>query len=568
MPGTMVRLRLVLPALAVAAAVFAPSGLAAPYRPGLPDVVTTTHFAVHYTDDTNQSNHITQGQAGDVAGYAESAYSAEVGSWGLPAPPSDAPLGGDGRIDIYVEDLSTDGVSSAIESDPGGINSTDSIDVDAGTGTNASTLAASLLIVIEDGIWRADDSWIYNASSMWAEKAVTGYATDSPYGQPSVSLDCDSAGQNTTHCDSQDPNSDIGWARWPFFEYLAEQYGPGFIANIFKAGAATGLNSTPATTALANALAAKGTSLTAVYTNWAVAAMTGGYSVGVLSSTAPDPDATVQTGTVSGALPVQTISVNHLAAKYVQFVRGTAPLGTLSGEPCNYAALTVTVTPPPGVATTPYFWWSGGNPSGTKKTPLQLTDDGNGHLSTLVAWDTCYWGATGPSGWLVLPNPSTTVDGANFVVSSSLQVFPNIPATATPPPSQVPIVGTTVVAAPTTDVPPDVDLFGPELIRIGRGVSAIRLIVQSSGPGQLSATIGGTTLGTAPLRAGNNDVRFKLPTAMLRRVRTSADASLGILTLTSLSPQGASGAVISRRVLIDVAAARAKAKHKPKRKHG
>lgn len=568
MPGTMVRLRLVLPAVAAAAAVFAPSGSAAtpPYRPVLPDVVTTTHFAVHYTDDTSQTNHITQGEAGDIAGFAEDAYATEVGSWGLPAPPSDAPLGGDGRIDIYVEDLSTDGVSSAIELDPGGIGTTESIDLDATNGTNLPTLAASLLDVIEGGIWAARDTWIYNASGMWAEKAVAGYASDFPYGQPSVSLDCDSAGPNTSHCDS-DPNSDIGWARWPFFEYLSEQYGPGFIANIFRAGAATGLNTTPATTALANALAAKGTSLTSVYTNWAVAAMTGGYSVGVLSSTAPNPDATVQTGTVSGALPVQTLSVNHLASKYVQFVRGTAPLGTPSGAPCNYAALTVTVTPPAGVGATPYFWWSGGNPSGTKKTPLQLTDDGHGHLSTLVAWDTCYWGASGPSGWLVLPNPSTTVDGANFVVSSSLQVFPNIPATATPPPSPVPVVGTTVVAAPTTDVPPDVDLFGPELIRIGRGVNAIRLIVQSSGPGQLNATIGGTALGTAPLRAGNNDVRFKLPAAMLRRVRTSANASLGILTLTSLSPQGASGAVISRRVLIDVPA-RAKAKHKPKRTHG
>ena len=46
---------------------------------------------------------ITETQAGDIAARAERALAAEL-SDGYPRPLSDGALGGDGRIDIYVED--------------------------------------------------------------------------------------------------------------------------------------------------------------------------------------------------------------------------------------------------------------------------------------------------------------------------------------------------------------------------------------------------------------------------------------------------------------------------------
>src|SRR4051812_45883358 len=78
-------------------------------RPGpvqFPFTLDSTHFRVHYQSDLvlNSGYAITQTTAGDIATLAERAYAAELAD-GFPAPVSDGLLGGDGRIDIYVDDL-------------------------------------------------------------------------------------------------------------------------------------------------------------------------------------------------------------------------------------------------------------------------------------------------------------------------------------------------------------------------------------------------------------------------------------------------------------------------------
>jgi hypothetical protein len=70
-----------------------------------PNSIGSTHFLVHFSSDVNTTWAITQTQAGDIAAYAERAYSAELAD-GYAAPLSDGGLGGDNRIDIYVTDLS------------------------------------------------------------------------------------------------------------------------------------------------------------------------------------------------------------------------------------------------------------------------------------------------------------------------------------------------------------------------------------------------------------------------------------------------------------------------------
>src|SRR5436305_4437104 len=96
-----------LAAVAAGSAVLAGPALAA--RPGagaLPFTLDSTHFRVHYQSDliVNSTYAITQTMAGDIAVLAERAYSAELAD-GFAAPVSDGILGGDGRIDIYVDDL-------------------------------------------------------------------------------------------------------------------------------------------------------------------------------------------------------------------------------------------------------------------------------------------------------------------------------------------------------------------------------------------------------------------------------------------------------------------------------
>ena len=47
----------------------------------------------------------------------------------------------------------------------------------------------------------------------------------------------------------------------------------------------------------------------------------------------------------------------------------------------------------------------------------------------------------------------------------------------------------------------------------------LRFIVFSSGDGTLKATLGSTWLGSAGLHAGNNDMRYVLPTRLLKSLR-------------------------------------------------
>src|SRR5438128_7422809 len=92
---------LLLACVALGAAVLAGPALAAFPRPVFPYAIVSDHFIVHYQSDPVTTDAITATQAGDLAGWAERAYTAELAD-GYPTPPSDGALGGDSRIDIYV----------------------------------------------------------------------------------------------------------------------------------------------------------------------------------------------------------------------------------------------------------------------------------------------------------------------------------------------------------------------------------------------------------------------------------------------------------------------------------
>jgi hypothetical protein len=217
------------------------------------------------------------------------------------------------------------------------------------------------------------------------------------------------------------------------------------------------------------------------------------------------------------------------------------------------------VTIPSGVTSAPYVFLDTPN-----STPQAMSVSGT-TATTTIPWSTC--GSSAPA-FVSLPNATTTttVNGTEFVLNGTVTIDPSSRPTAPAPPPQVKLPGT-VVAAPTTDVVPAIELFGPELIRLSSTASQIRLIVSSSGPGTLKASLGSLALGVGTLRTGNNDLRFNLPGAALSSLRRSA-ASGNVLTLTPLSPQGAVGSVVVRHVAIDptfkpVATPKSKPKTKP-----
>ena len=117
-----------------------------------------------------------------------------------------------------------------------------------------------------------------------------------------------------------------------------------------------------------------------------------------------------------------------------------------------------------------------------------------------------------------MTSPRPALDGREFTVSGTVTVDKTKPASATEAPAGVKITGP-VIQTPTSDPAPELTLHAPELIRVSAKTRLLRFIVFSSGDGTLKATLGSTWLGSAGLHAGNNDVRYILPTRLLKSLR-------------------------------------------------
>jgi len=253
----------------------------------------------------------------------------------------------------------------------------------------------------------------------------------------------------------------------------------------------------------------------------------------------PQTQATIVVGSSNGDISPVTLAVNHLAVRFVDLAHG---LDTDTG-PCYSAWLDLKVVLPAGVATTPYY---SANVKGS--VPQAFTVSGNTATLSSIRWNTC--GAS-PHAYVSLPNETNDVvppalDGREFTVSGTVTVDWSTPAAASEAPAGVKIIGP-VVQAPTTDPAPDLTLHAPELIRVSAKTRLLRFIVFSSGDGTLKATLGSTWLGSAGLHAGNNDVRYVLPTQLLKSLRKT-NTPANVLTLTSFSPGGTQGSSVTRRV--------------------
>jgi hypothetical protein len=543
------------------------AGAAPAARPGPGDhQLFSTHFEVHYytdlkPDGTPAADYSTETNAGDVASYAEQAY-AVYRSWGYAAPVND----GDGYVDIWVSDLSAPPAQESLAwwdnlAGPGPssgyfqIATPDQLktfaDADGLTVAQEEQeiVAANVFYQFEFAKWvptTQGDTWLFYGPATWAAVDSMTFPPPMALGNPDIALNCRDTLPAHQMCD---PSfyEEGGFSRWAFFHLLASKYGNGFFNAVLTNGGA----GQSGTTALSNALAAKGTTLAATYNDYVNRYMSGTLGPSALASVRPPVYQNVLTGTaaVSTTKTVAIVPANHLSARYVTFQRGDGD----GSHACYAASLTVNVTMPSGTSSQPAFFW---DTSGSTAQPLTV----NGNTASItVPWDTCDWGPT--SGWLSIPNASTNVDGATFTVSYSMTVDTNTPATASPPPDPTSIWGTTV-PVPTTDVAPTIDVFGPELIKVSAKTRTIRLIVASSGPGTVNAALGPAVLGSRALRAGNNDLRFTVPASMLGALRRSSSVA-NVLTLTPVSPAGTAGQSVTRHVAVtDTTPAKKKSKKK------
>jgi len=465
---------------------------------------------------------------------------------------SDGGAGGDNRIDIYVA-ATPGGALAYTDSDNPAASPTDAFLVfnSSPDALSLQTIAHELFHAIQLNVWfpsQVTDYWFLESTAEWMGYRTAGYPNGVEIGPPDMALDCRDP-NGDLQCDMTSDYLNNGYSRWPFFEYLVEKYGTQVIRDILANGQA----GNSAIGAVANVLAAKGTTLAATYNAWQTADLVGGYTAKDLQAVPKVIYGTVATGVSGGDLGTLSVPLNHLSSRILKFTRGDNDASHI----CYQAVLNISVSLPAGTSSQPVFWWAAKG-----SAPINLTVAGN-TATGAIPWDTC----TYPSGagYLLLTNASSNVDAADFSVHSSMTVDRTKTTTPVAPPDPI-FAPTPDVPTSAADVAPSLTLFGPEVMRISSTDTQLRLIVESSGQGSVQARLGTTSLGTFSIRGGNNDLRMKLPTNVLRALRRSAAAG-NVLTLTPVSPNGAAtGTAVTREIHVAVVKPKTKQKLKLHRK--
>jgi hypothetical protein len=537
-------------ALAASLAVGVPRAVAIdPFPTSGVATLSSDHFQIHWSRDVAPcpTASISQERAGEILGMAERAYDLYRG-WGYTAPGA--------LVDISVDDFSIDcfahgaiplgtpmphGRWDAIITPIG----PDEIHLSVSTGLAYPVVAHEVFHVFEDAVAPGAQQWLTEGLAEWASVRANAAAGGLEL-NPDRTMDCVGSECGDTEFDRN------GYPGWMLFEYLAERPGSSDAKVKAVLDAAAANPGWSGTQALSSVVQTLGSTLGKFFEDYTTARLTGNFTYEALAGVLPQTQASIVVASSSGAVSPVTLAVNHLAVRYVDVAHG---LDTDTG-PCYSASLALKVALPAGVATTPYYY------ANTKGAVAQAFSVSGTTASLTVPWNTC--GAS-PHAYVSLPNETNDVvppalDGREFTVSGTVAVDKSKPAAAGEAPEGVKVIGP-VVQAPTTDPAPDLTLHAPELIRVSAKTRLLRFIVFSSGDGTLKATLGSTWLGSAGLHAGNNDVRFILPTQLLKTLRKTNTPD-NVLMLTSYSPGGTHGASVTRRVAMQLV----KKTTKPKRR--
>jgi hypothetical protein len=532
-------------ALALLAVVLVPAASATdPFPTTGIATLSSANFTIHYSRndlDTTCANFITQQTAGDVLGMLQRARSFYIAmGLGFPAPKPDT----DGFVHVSIDDLNQVCVPrgtipgstplplsrwDAVVVPIGG--GADDIHLDANKGLNYPVIAHEVFHLVEDALVPDVDQWLQEGTAEWAAVRAVKDEGGAEV-NPDRAVDCVGAECGDSEFDKN------GYPGWMLFEYLAERYGDSKVKAVWDQAVAN--PAAAGTTDLTNVLPV---SLASFFNDYTTARLTGSFTLAALKGQLPEAYATLPAGTTSGVLPSGDVAVNHLAVRYITISHGSDPTA-----PCFAATLTLNVGLPGGVTSTPYYY-----PNTKGATAQALTVSGSTAAIT-VPWNTC--GAS-PLAYLSLPNDTLGADGREFTVGGSVSVDVNTPASPSDPPAPVTVIGP-VVPAPSTDPAPTLKVYAPEVLRVSSKTRLLRFAVFSSGDGRLDAALGSTSLGSAALRSGNNDIRFVLPNSLVKALRRTSSAS--VLQLTSISLGGTRGATVTRRVYVQPP------KKKPKRR--
>jgi hypothetical protein len=449
------------------------------------------HFEIHFPASVPTAD------AQTVADNLEHAYAVEVGSWGFDPPVND----GDSKVDVYL--AHTDGHLGEASPDTPGPATSGSITIDPGSTGDAEAAAHELFHLLQYAIDSRGASFLKEGTAEWAGANVAGNTgwLLTYWGAPDQPLDC-LAG-------SACAGGGYSYARWIFFDYLSERYGTGIIREILTRAAADDAGDDPAKDlqAIADVLAAHGTSLTQVFNGFTAANVGESYSFPGLAGNRVPPrsSGSFYTGAASLTLPATTLGIDHLAARYMYFYSGDP---RVSSAGCGAARLRVTVDLPAGSESVPSI----SDAFGVR----QLTVNGSS-ASADIPFTSC----PGSVAALGIPNPGSA-DGQQFVVHTSLQLTP---------------------VKPRATAAPHIRFSVARRAAIARHRPYLRFKIRSSGRGILQVLFKAHYVrGSYHLRAGSNTLKLRLPAG----VRGGSHQ----IVLTAFSTTGKRGQTIRRHVRI------------------
>ena len=470
-----------------------------------PDTVESAHFVVHPAPGVDP------GMAQQVSESFEAAYATEVESWGFVPPISDGSLGGDARVDVYVQPTYNAGeVGEALRDDDTAATTSGYAVISPDAADNAATAAHELFHLLQYAVYARGAKFLKEGTAEWAAANVTGKTSwlVTYWDNPGQSLEC----PMSSPCGSP---TDLSYSRWIFFNFLSERYGPGIVKEIYQQVAAlqadTGSQDLDAIDA---ALAAHGSSLAQAFTDFAAANAAGAYKfAGLASGTRYLHLAfAAYTGVTSIGLAAQQVPIDHLATGYVRIYSGD-PSSRVTN--CGAATLHVKVTIPAGAQSQPTF----SDGSGVHK----LNVSGN-TASADLPWTNC----DGTQGVLAIANSSRTQDGSLFVVRISIDVVPPKPAVGTAAPK------ISLVSMPVRAV-------------IARKRPYLSFRVKSTGAGTLGVLLKAHYIrGSFRLHAGTNKLKLRLPRSFV--------GGRHQIVFTAYSTTGSRGKTLKRHVTIRMAA--------------
>lgn len=301
-------------------------------RPRLPDPQTTStdHFLIHYTfsgdnavstDDADHNG--TPDYVESLAAALEFSWQREVVDMGWAAPPGDGGLGGDDRLDVYLENDMVDDIAGYTESGSGLVGDNpntpeteteaafsylsidnDFAEVDPQQDGETpeevmkATVAHEFNHVLQAGYDSADpQTWLYEATAVWMEGQVYPDITDRQYYLPDL-LD---------HPERCLAARKMWYGSWLYMEYVAEQYGPDVVRSIWEHS-----RGVDGYQAIDDALTPFGTSLLATSRDFAVANLLRAYTDGGDFPTIHQGGQINDQGTFAPKELVQSLGANYI----------------------------------------------------------------------------------------------------------------------------------------------------------------------------------------------------------------------------------------------------------------